>query len=67
MELLTPDLGLIIFQIIILINIVFFIGSWVVILINDKIKNKIAWMMGTLFLPIIGPAALLFYLIKTKK
>ncbi len=67
MELLTPGYGLIVFQIIILTNLLFFIGSWIVILTNDKITHKIAWMMGTLFLPIIGPAALLFYLIKTKK
>ncbi len=62
MELLSPGIGLILFQLVIGLQLLLLIVSWIVILINGKIDptKKIIWLMGTLPLPIIGP--LLFLL-----
>jgi hypothetical protein len=61
MELLSPGTGLIIWQLFALGCTLLFIAAWVVIL-RSKLDptTKLIWMLGTLFLPIIGPV--LFFL-----
>jgi len=60
MELVTPSLGLILWQLIVVLSIVMFIVAWIVILITNKLGStqKIVWMVGTMFLPIFGPLIL---------
>jgi hypothetical protein len=65
MDLLTPRYGLILFQLTILITILLFITSWITILLAKRLESgkKLVWLLGTLFLPVIGPLAF-FILLK---
>ena len=60
MELVTPGLGLILWQLIVVLSIVSFIFAWIVILITNKLGStqKIVWLIGTMFLPMFGPLIL---------
>ena len=61
MELLTPSIGLIIWQILFLAAIVLFIVAWIKIVTSKTMSynSKILWMFGTLVLPLIGPIVFL--------
>ncbi len=63
MELVAPGTGLILWQTVLLTGILLFIIAWLVILMTNKLNAtaKLVWMLGTFFLPIIGP---LIFLIK---
>jgi hypothetical protein len=63
MELVSPGMGLIFWQTVLLSGILLFITAWIVILMTNKLNatNKLVWLLGTLFLPIIGP---LIFLLK---
>ncbi|WP_394801833.1 PLDc N-terminal domain-containing protein [Pontibacter silvestris] len=39
------------------LSVIVFIVSWIMILRTNKLEaiQKIAWLIGTLFLPVIGP------------
>ena len=56
MELVTPGLGLIFWQLIMMLTIGLFIVVWM-ILISKRLEpnQKIVWLIGTLFLPVVGP------------
>lgn len=62
MELLAPGFGLLLFQLTTLFSIVLFISSWVTILITNRLESnqKLVWLLGTLFPPVIGP--ILFFI-----
>ncbi|MFD2065665.1 PLDc N-terminal domain-containing protein [Pontibacter silvestris] len=57
MELVTPSFGLIVWQTMTFLSVIVFIVSWIMILRTNKLEaiQKIAWLIGTLFLPVIGP------------
>ena len=61
MDLLTPGVGLIIWQASAFLAIIFFIGAWVMILTDSRWDNdrKLIWLAATLCLPILG--ALLYW------
>jgi hypothetical protein len=56
MELLTPGIGLIIWQVVVLLHIILLAISWLTILTIKTWdgNTKLAWMLGTLFIPMIG-------------
>ena len=62
METVTPDVGLIFWQMVIFSGIPLFLISWIMILVTNRLNStdKLVWLIGTLFLPIIGP--LLFFI-----
>ncbi|MBW7465836.1 hypothetical protein ABID22_001776 [Pontibacter aydingkolensis] len=62
MELVTPGIGLIFWQTVILSGIPLFLISWIMILVTNRLDatHKIVWLIGTLFLPVIGP--LIFFI-----
>ena len=57
MELLTPSPFLMVWQLTMLVALILFLVSWVIILLTKKMgsSNKLAWLLGTLFLPVVGP------------
>jgi len=57
MELVTSGLGLLFWQLIIMLTIGLFIVVWMMILISKRLEpyQKKVWMIGTLFLPVVGP------------
>jgi len=57
MKLLTPGVGLLLWQVIVFVIAALFIVSWVVILKTKTLdsKDRLSWLLGTLFLPVIGP------------
>ena len=61
MDLLTPGIGLIVWQVITLLALIFFIGAWVMILTDARWDNqrKLIWLLATFCLPILG--ALLYW------
>lgn len=62
MELVTPSLGLIFWQLIMILTIGLFVVAWMMILISKRLESsqKIVWLIGTLFLPVVGP--LIFFI-----
>lgn len=56
MDLLTPSIGLLVWQAILFLWIIFFIGAWVMILTDTRWDNqrKLIWLAATLCLPILG-------------
>jgi hypothetical protein len=62
MELNAPSASLVIWQTLMFSGVFSFIIAWVMILITNKLDatSKLVWLLGTLFLPIIGP--LIFFL-----
>lgn len=61
MDLLTPGTGLLIWQFLSLAITILFVVSWVVILKTNTLdsRDRLAWLLGTFFLPIIGPVIFL--------
>lgn len=61
MDLLTPGVGLLLWQILIFVIVILFAVSWIVILRTKAMdsRDRLAWLLGTLFLPIIGPVIFL--------
>ncbi len=57
MELLTPGFGLLLWQVIVFGIAALFIVSWIVILKTKTLdsRDRLAWLLATLFLPVIGP------------
>jgi hypothetical protein len=57
MGLLTPGPGLIIWQMLIVTNIVLFAVSWIMILTTKAFdsRDRLSWLLATLLLPIVGP------------
>jgi hypothetical protein len=57
MELISPGLGLIVWQMFVLLTVILFIVSWASLLTSKTLnsRNKLSWLLGTLFLPILGP------------
>ncbi len=68
MELLTPDNFLIIWSSFYLVTILLVLLSWTLILTAKKIDptKKLIWLLGTLYLPLVGPIFLFFSLKKLK-
>ena len=68
MELLTPGSFLVIWQLFYLMTILLALISWTLVL-TAKIDptKKLIWLLGTLFLPVIGPILLFFSLSKLKR
>jgi hypothetical protein len=68
MELLTPGSGLL-FQFTVLTSLFLFILSWTIILANNRLESakKLAWLLGTLFLPLVGPILFFFSSINMSK
>lgn len=66
MDLLTPGIGLLIWQLFVMITVVLFVLSWIVILTTNRIaqSKKITWLLSTLLLPLVGP--ILFFVLLTK-
>ena len=62
MDLLSPGTGLIIWQLFVVAGTLLFITAWIVILRSRHLDatTKLYWMLGTMFLPVIG--AVLFFL-----
>jgi hypothetical protein len=69
MELLTPGQGLILWQMLIVINIFLFAVSWIIILTTKVLdsRDRLSWLLATLLLPIVGPLLFLIKLKATKK
>lgn len=57
MELLTPDTTIVVFQLAIAASWILFAIAWILILTHRAADatTKIVWLLGTLFLPIMGP------------
>ena|GEM_PF-3200501 len=68
MELLSPDNFLIIWSSFYLVTILLVLLSWTLILTTKKIDptKKLIWLLGTLYLPLVGPIFLFFSLKKLK-
>jgi len=64
MEILTPGSAIMVWQSFYLVTILLVLVSWVLILTAKTIKptKKLIWLLGTLFLPVIGPVLLFFSL-----
>lgn len=62
MELVTPNIGLIFWQMVTFSGIPLFLISWIMILVTKRLDgtNKLVWLIGTLFLPVIGPLIFFF-------
>ncbi len=69
MELLTPGSFLVIWQLFYLMTILLALISWTLVLTAKRIDptKKIIWLLGTLFLPVIGPILLFLSLSKLKR
>lgn len=67
MQILNSDPGLSVFQIIVLTVVALFLVSMIVVLLNKQLDSneKIIWLIGILFLPIIGP--ILFFISSKKR
>lgn len=67
MQILNFDPGLLVFQIIVLTVVALFLVSMIVVLLNKQLDSneKIIWLIGILFLPIIGP--ILFFISSKKR
>ncbi|MCX2738396.1 PLDc N-terminal domain-containing protein [Pontibacter anaerobius] len=57
MELITPGIGLIFWQLMTILSIPCFMVAWLLVLFTNKLNpdQKIVWLVSTLFLPVIGP------------
>jgi hypothetical protein len=68
MELLSPDIFLIIWSSFYLVTILLVLLSWTLILTAKKIDptKKLIWLLGTLYLPLVGLIFLFFSLKKLK-
>ena len=64
MEILAPGSALVVWQSFYLVAILLVLLSWVLILTAKTIEptKKLIWLLGTLFLPVIGPVLLFFSL-----
>ncbi|WP_162427791.1 PLDc N-terminal domain-containing protein [Pontibacter pudoricolor] len=69
METVTPDIGLIFWQMVIFSGLPLFLISWIMILVTKRLDatNKLVWLIGTLFLPVIGPLLFFFRYSSLKK
>ncbi|MBJ6117311.1 PLDc N-terminal domain-containing protein [Pontibacter sp. BT310] len=69
METLTPNVGLIFWQMVIFSGLLLFLISWIMILVTSRLDgiNKLIWLLGTLFLPVIGPLLFFFRYSSFKK
>ncbi len=68
MELLTPGTGLIIWQLLVFLAVLLFLVAWIIILVSKKLdpRERLSWMLGTLFLPIVGPVIFFFQLARAR-
>jgi hypothetical protein len=66
MELLAPELGLLIWQVLFTLSSLLFLVSWIVILTKENLDTteRLTWMLGTLLLPVIGPV---IFFVKQRK
>lgn len=57
MELVSAPVSMIIWQMFMLLHVVLFMTAWVMLLGNSRLNAPytLAWMLGTLFLPVLGP------------
>jgi hypothetical protein len=57
MERLTPEIGLLVWQILIFVMTILLVVSWIFILKTETLdsRDRLSWLLGTLFLPVIGP------------
>ena len=57
MELVSAQIGVIIWQIVMSFHVILFMTAWTMILRNSRLNApyKLAWMLGTLLLPVLGP------------
>jgi len=57
MELVSAPIEMIIWQMFMLLHVVLFMTAWVMLLGNSRLNAPytLAWMLGTLFLPVLGP------------
>jgi hypothetical protein len=69
MELLTPGIGLLLWQMLIFVIAILFAVSWIVILKTKTLdsRDRLSWLLGTLFLPIIGPVIFLTKFFMTRE
>jgi hypothetical protein len=69
MELLTPGIGVLLWQVLIFVIAILFVVSWIVILKTKTLdsRDRLSWLLGTLFLPIIGPLIFLTKFLMTRK
>lgn len=69
METVTPGIGLIFWQMVIFSGLPLFLISWIMILVTKRLDatNKLVWLIGTLFLPVIGPLLFFFRYSSLKK
>jgi hypothetical protein len=69
MELIMPGSGLVIWQILIFTNIILFVVSWLMILTTKALDSRarLSWLLGTLFLPILGPLLFLVKYVRMKR
>jgi len=69
MELNTLSAGLIVWQITIIIIAILLVIAWTIILVTDKFdsRDRLSWLLGTLFLPILGPMIFLFKYLRIRK
>ena len=68
MELLSPDNFLIVWSSFYLVMMLLVLISWTLILTSKTIDStkKLIWLLGTLYLPVVGPILLFFSLTKLK-
>lgn len=61
MALVTPGIGLVFWQTVLMAVIPMFLIAWIMILATNRLDatQKLVWLLGTMFLPLIGP--LLFF------
>jgi cytochrome bd-type quinol oxidase subunit 2 len=66
MELLTPGIGLIVWQLVMLTALVLLLLSWILIFKDTKISRtkKVVWLLVTSMLPVVGPVV---FLVSAKK
>ncbi|WP_414693405.1 PLDc N-terminal domain-containing protein [Ohtaekwangia sp.] len=67
MELLTPGIGLLIWQVLIFVIAILFVVSWIIILRTKTLdsRDRLSWLLGTLLLPVIGPLIFLTKYLRT--
>jgi hypothetical protein len=61
MDLIINEPGLIWWQATGLLAIILFVVSWMMILVSKRLvpAQKMVWLLGTLFLPVLGPLVFL--------
>lgn len=69
MDLLTPGIGLLVWQILIFVMAILFVISWIIIFTTNTLNSgdRPSWLLGTLFLPIIGPLIFLTKILMARR